>query len=79
MGWEIHGLNFIFDELIEFALVHCPQPVETGTAYDLFLEPLEQTRPFFAPDEDVELVDCADWVEELFENHFSEEAGGAGD
>lgn len=67
MSEEIHGLNFVFDELIEFALVDCTQSVEAGTADDLFFEPLEQTWPFFTSDEDVELVYCANWIEELLE------------
>lgn len=59
MSKEIHGLHFVFDELIEFALVDSSQSVEAGTTDDLFFEPFEQARSFFASDEDVELVNCA--------------------
>jgi hypothetical protein len=56
---EIHGLDFVFDKLIKFALMDCTQSIEAGTADDLFFEPLEKAGPFFTSDEDVELVNCA--------------------
>jgi len=54
-------------ELIELAFVDLAKPVEAGTADDFLLEALEQVGALFAPDQDVQFVDCAGRIQYLLE------------
>lgn len=79
MGGGVHGLHLGGDEVVEAALVDEAQAVEAGTADDFLLEPFQQIRPFFCPDQNVNLVNAAQRVQKLLQQHFAEEACRARD
>lgn len=76
---EVHWLHLRMDELVEFALVDRPQPIETGTADHLLLEALRKAGALFGADQGVYLVDRGKGEQDFLKEDFPEEACGASD
>lgn len=58
-------MYFMLDELLKLSLVDIAQPVEAGTAHDLLLKPLVETRAFLIANQHVDSVDPAEGVQKL--------------
>ena len=79
MHQHLHWLNFTGDEFFELSLVDLPKSVEALTAHDFFFESFEKVGSFFGSNQHINFIDRTERVEKLFEEYFSEEAGGSGD
>lgn len=66
------------NELIEFPLVDTSQSIKAGTADYLLLESFAEVGALFVPNQDVDLVDCAEGVQEFLKHDLANEASRAG-
>ena len=66
------------NEVIEFPLVDASQSIEAGTADDFFLEPFAEVGALFVPNQDVDLVDCAEGEQKFLKHDLANEASRAG-